>query len=198
MLNRTNESKSLWFNWINNLHTSTNPLRERSVRNCTNLTSVGGVVQSPNFPGDYGNNYLRCEVSITAPAEWMIQLNFTTFNVESGSAKLYVRKRDRNFSVRCSDSNFIWHSQVNDGVTIISAASDNTLVPATTKEMVILFYFIRSNKTSSATYNWRATFSVTVLIRMYNSSDICFPFHTFYFLTLTERREFLLCLLSIR
>jgi hypothetical protein len=129
---------------------------------CSNLTSSGGVVQSPNFPGDYGNNYLWCEVSITAQAEWMIQLNFTTLNLESGSAKLYVRKIKRNFSVQCSDSNFIWHSQVNDSVTIISSASDNTLVPATTKEMVILFYFSRSNKPTSAVYNWRATFSVTV------------------------------------
>ncbi|XP_046464352.1 blastula protease 10-like [Daphnia pulex] len=109
---------------------------------CTNLTSSGGVVQSPNFPGDYGNNDMRCEVSITAQADLMIQLKFTTFNVETGNAFLYV----------------------SDGVTILSHPTGNTipaLVPATTKKLVILFTFNRSNKPSSATYNWQATFSVT-------------------------------------
>ncbi|XP_046654621.1 CUB and sushi domain-containing protein 2-like [Daphnia pulicaria] len=109
---------------------------------CTNLTSAGGVVQSPNFPGDYGNNDMDCEVTITTPAEWMIQLKFTTFNLETGKAYVYV----------------------SDGVTMLSNPTGNTipaLVPATTKKMVILFTFNRSNKPSSATYNWRATFSVT-------------------------------------
>jgi hypothetical protein len=66
---------------------------------CTNLTSAGGVVQSPNFPGDYGNNDMDCEVTITTPAEWMIQLKFTTFNLETGKAYVYVRKRKRNIWV---------------------------------------------------------------------------------------------------
>lgn len=78
---------------------------------------------------------------------------------------LCKEKKTKHLSVRCSDSNFIWLSQVSDGVTMLSNPTGNTipaLVPATTKKMVILFTFNRSNKPSSATYNWRATFSVTV------------------------------------
>jgi hypothetical protein len=62
---------------------------------CTNVTSGGGVVQSPNFPGDYGKDARSCFVAISAPAGWMIQLKFTTFNLETGYAYVYVRKRNR-------------------------------------------------------------------------------------------------------
>jgi hypothetical protein len=58
---------------------------------CTNLTSAGtGVVQSRNFPGDYGTEERVCEVYITTPAEWMIQLKFTTFNLETRKAFVTV------------------------------------------------------------------------------------------------------------
>ncbi|EFX73228.1 hypothetical protein DAPPUDRAFT_253492 [Daphnia pulex] len=57
---------------------------------CTNLTSGGGVVQTPNFPGDYGYNDMSCLVRITAPEYWMIQLNFTTFNLETNSGSVMV------------------------------------------------------------------------------------------------------------
>jgi hypothetical protein len=62
---------------------------------CTNVTSGGGVVQSPNFPGDYGKENRFCYITITAPAGWMIQLKFTTFNLETGKANVEVRKRYR-------------------------------------------------------------------------------------------------------
>jgi hypothetical protein len=62
---------------------------------CTNLTSTGGVVQSPNYPGDYGNGDGNCQITITAPAGWMIQLNFTTFNLETDVAYVQVTKRNR-------------------------------------------------------------------------------------------------------
>jgi hypothetical protein len=67
---------------------------------CGDATSATtGVVQSPNFPGDYGNYYQRfCEITITAPAGWMIQLNFTTFNVETDAAYVQVTKRNRYIS----------------------------------------------------------------------------------------------------
>ncbi|EFX73254.1 hypothetical protein DAPPUDRAFT_253533 [Daphnia pulex] len=58
----------------------------------TSLTSSGGVVQSPNYPGDYGNYSRTCSVDITVPAGWMIQFNYTTFNVEISKATVYVRK----------------------------------------------------------------------------------------------------------
>jgi hypothetical protein len=67
---------------------------------CGDATSATtGVVQSPNFPGDYGNYYRRfCEITIIAPAGWMIQLNFTTFNVETDAAYVQVTKRNRYIS----------------------------------------------------------------------------------------------------
>jgi hypothetical protein len=58
---------------------------------CTNLTSGGGVVQSPDFPGDYGNDSRVCKIVITAPAGWMIQLKFTTFNLETDVGYVGVR-----------------------------------------------------------------------------------------------------------
>jgi hypothetical protein len=59
---------------------------------CTNVTSAGsGVVQSPNFPGDYGNEYRRCYVTIVVPAGKRIRLTFTTFNLETDQAEIYVR-----------------------------------------------------------------------------------------------------------
>jgi hypothetical protein len=62
---------------------------------CTNLMSTGGVVQSGNFPGDYGKDARNCGVTITTPAGWMIQLKFTTFNLEFKKAFVYVRKRNQ-------------------------------------------------------------------------------------------------------
>jgi hypothetical protein len=62
---------------------------------CTNVTSAGGVVQSRNFPGDYGNNSRACVVTITVPVGWMIQLKFTAFNMETDKAFVQVTKRNR-------------------------------------------------------------------------------------------------------
>jgi hypothetical protein len=63
---------------------------------CGNVTSTTtGVVQSPDFPGDYGNYNKKCYVIITAPAGWMIQLKFTDFNVESNVCSVYVKKINR-------------------------------------------------------------------------------------------------------
>jgi hypothetical protein len=59
---------------------------------CTNATSEGtGVVQSPNFPGDYKNQDKGCGVTIIVPAGKRIQLTFTAFNLENGEAYIYVR-----------------------------------------------------------------------------------------------------------
>jgi hypothetical protein len=60
---------------------------------CTNATSAGtGVVQSPNFPGDYGKTYYGCSATIIVPIGKRIQLTFTTFNLETDKAVLQVSK----------------------------------------------------------------------------------------------------------
>ncbi|EFX67171.1 hypothetical protein DAPPUDRAFT_261997 [Daphnia pulex] len=110
---------------------------------CTNLTSGGGVVQSPNFPGDYGNEERACGVTISAPAGWLIQLKFTTFNLEADVAAV----------------------SVNDGTTsVMPAATGNTipdLVPVAIGMMRIIFQYYPSSKPITDIYNWQATFSVT-------------------------------------
>jgi hypothetical protein len=54
------------------------------------VTSAGsGVVQSPNFPADYG--YESCAVTIVVPAGKRIRLTFTTFNLEFNKAYIFVR-----------------------------------------------------------------------------------------------------------
>jgi hypothetical protein len=59
---------------------------------CTNVTSAGtGVVQSPNFPANYGNKERLCTVTIVVPAGKKIRLEFTTFNLETGKAEIDVR-----------------------------------------------------------------------------------------------------------
>jgi hypothetical protein len=59
---------------------------------CTNVTSAGtGVVQTSNFPGDYGNEDVYCQVNIVVPAGKRIRLTFTTFNLETGKADIIVR-----------------------------------------------------------------------------------------------------------
>jgi hypothetical protein len=57
---------------------------------CSDVTSTGGVVQSPNFPGNYGNEDSGCAVTIVVPAGKKIQLKFTTFNLESGKSLIEV------------------------------------------------------------------------------------------------------------
>jgi hypothetical protein len=60
---------------------------------CTNVTSAGnGVVQSRNFPGDYGNEDRECKITIVVPAGKRIQLTFTTFNLETGKGSIKVSK----------------------------------------------------------------------------------------------------------
>ncbi|XP_046462663.1 CUB and sushi domain-containing protein 2-like [Daphnia pulex] len=111
---------------------------------CTNLTSAGtGVVQSPNFPGDYGYENKYCEVTIAVPVGWMIQLKFTVFNLET----------------------YVGYIDVHDeSLILLSEITGNTipaLVPATINKMNILFSTSTSSKPSTAIYNWQATFSVT-------------------------------------
>ncbi|EFX73251.1 hypothetical protein DAPPUDRAFT_110058 [Daphnia pulex] len=111
--------------------------------NCTVDNPAGGVVQSPNFPGDYGSDERQCIITITAPAEWMIQLNFTTFNLEAEHG--YVSAAD-------------------DSSALMRSITGNTIpavVPATTKEMIIHSLYSTSYKPADAVYNWQATFSVT-------------------------------------
>jgi hypothetical protein len=122
----------------------------------TSLTSTGGVVQSPNFPGDYGNNSRACVVTIVVPVGWMIQLKFTTFNLETGKASVQVRKRNR---ISASDT------AVKLVCFLLPYTTFNTipaLVPATINTMNIGFQSFNSSKPSTAIYNWQATFSVTV------------------------------------
>ncbi|XP_046462726.1 blastula protease 10-like [Daphnia pulex] len=110
---------------------------------CTNLTSGGGVVQSPDFPGDYGNDSRVCKIVITAPAGWMIQLNFTTFNLETDVGYVGI---------------------TGDLTYLFFGATGNTIpaVPSTTTNMMSIgFQCSASSKPSNAVYNWQATFSVT-------------------------------------
>ncbi|EFX67205.1 hypothetical protein DAPPUDRAFT_115656 [Daphnia pulex] len=104
-----------------------------------------GVVQSPNFPGDYGNEDRRCRVTITAPAGWLIQLNFTTFNVEIDKAYVQVSG--------------------DMGQPIMGGTNGNEIpgVVATTNAMSIGFFCFVSQKPSNDIYNWQATFSVSVI-----------------------------------
>jgi hypothetical protein len=58
---------------------------------CGDVTSTTtGVVQSGNFPGDYGNEHKKCGVEITVPGGGMIQLNFTHFNLETNVCSVAV------------------------------------------------------------------------------------------------------------
>lgn len=50
---------------------------------CTDLTSIGGIIRSPDYPGNYGNNR-NCSYTIEVPLEAKIKLDFTTFTVEEG------------------------------------------------------------------------------------------------------------------
>lgn len=49
---------------------------------CRNLTKVGGVIESVNFPDEYESN-LNCLFTINGPPDSKIQLNFTEFVVEN-------------------------------------------------------------------------------------------------------------------
>lgn len=49
---------------------------------CKNETNnTGGIIASPNYPTDYGNDR-TCIYTIRVPAARKIQLSFTVFNVE--------------------------------------------------------------------------------------------------------------------
>ncbi len=54
-------------------------------------STTTGVVQSSNFPGDYGNEDVYCQVTIVVPAGKKIRLEFTTFNLETDTAYIDVR-----------------------------------------------------------------------------------------------------------
>ncbi|EFX68303.1 hypothetical protein DAPPUDRAFT_260333 [Daphnia pulex] len=107
---------------------------------CTNLTSTGGVVQSPNFPGDYGNAIMFCTIFITAPAGKRIQLTFTTLNLETDKGSVFIYDQE---------------------TYTFSPEIGNTPVTSSTGSMDIYFFCYPSDKPSSAVYNWQATFSVT-------------------------------------
>ncbi|EFX73229.1 hypothetical protein DAPPUDRAFT_253493 [Daphnia pulex] len=113
---------------------------------CTNVTSAGtGVIQSPNFPGDYGNEEGQCQVSIVVPAGKRIQLTFTTFNLETRYSSIDVLE---------SGTYYMF------GVT-------GSAIPAvvTTKANIVYLKFNNnvSSKPNSAKYNWQATYSAVTV-----------------------------------
>jgi hypothetical protein len=82
---------------------------------CTNATSAGtGVVQSPNFPGDYGIDYYGCTVTIIVPIGKRIQLTYTTFNLETYAAVLQVSK--------CIDS-YKWNFSISVQIQIFFSSA---------------------------------------------------------------------------
>ncbi|EFX68305.1 hypothetical protein DAPPUDRAFT_114690 [Daphnia pulex] len=109
---------------------------------CTNATSAGtGVVQSRNFPGDYGKDNIDCFVTITVPEGKRIRLEFTTFNLETK----------------------IGWITVTDGITMyVISATGSTIPPAfttTSNRVNISFSTYGSKKPDSATFNWQATYA---------------------------------------
>lgn len=56
---------------------------------CINVTSSGGIIQSPEFPSDYGNNR-NCLYHLWAPQGNIIRLSFTTFVVAEDCDYLFV------------------------------------------------------------------------------------------------------------
>ena len=45
------------------------------------MTSLTGIIQSPNFPNDYTDN-LSCDYVIIAPDLYQVTLTFTDFDIE--------------------------------------------------------------------------------------------------------------------
>ncbi|EFX67166.1 hypothetical protein DAPPUDRAFT_261988 [Daphnia pulex] len=109
---------------------------------CSNVTSAGtGVVQSPNFPADYGNGFRTCKVTIVVPAGKKIRLEFTTFNLET--RKGFIKVNDRNS-------------------TYLSGVTGNTfpaVVTTTSNTVLLQFTSASSTKSNSVTYNWQATYT---------------------------------------
>ena len=54
---------------------------------CTSVTTSSGVIQSPNFPVDYGND-LDCVIKIEGSSA--VKIEFTTFNLEDTYDFIYV------------------------------------------------------------------------------------------------------------
>lgn len=145
---------------------------------CTSVTMKGGVVQSPKYPLDYGNDR-NCTVTITVPAKRKIQLKFAAFNLERDDMNVYDT-----VTVSVSNSIFVLiifkgiyilgavfcFSKVYDGsmsVFLLNEMSGNRTPPVVTtktNKMMINFISDESNITpSTANYNWQAAFtSVTV------------------------------------
>ncbi len=48
---------------------------------CDNQTSEGGIISSPEYPKDYGNDR-ACVYTIRVASDQKIQLSFTVFHVE--------------------------------------------------------------------------------------------------------------------
>ncbi|EFX73265.1 hypothetical protein DAPPUDRAFT_110047 [Daphnia pulex] len=100
-----------------------------------------GIVQSPNFPGDYGNEDRYLDVIITAPEGWKIQLQFTTFNL---------------------NTDIVDEVTVDDGQSYVSPSTSGYTISTQTNRIVIQFSTSVSEKPGNAIYNWQATFSVKV------------------------------------
>lgn len=77
---------------------------------CEDKSSAGGVIVSPNFPVDYGND-CACVYVIKVPTGKIIELNFTVFSVEEQYDWVHV---SNNISLKRVD--FIWISNDNSGV----------------------------------------------------------------------------------
>ncbi|XP_046655597.1 blastula protease 10-like isoform X1 [Daphnia pulicaria] len=111
---------------------------------CTNLTSGGGVVQSPNFPGDYGNEFRYCGVTIViiiVPAGKRIRLTFTTFNLETGKGS--IKGNDR----------------ITTYLDSVTGSTIPDVVTTTSNVMLLQFISSRSTKPNTAIYNWQATYT---------------------------------------
>lgn len=74
---------------------------------CENQTSEGGIISSPGYPEDYGNDR-TCVYTIRVASDQKIQLSFTVFHVELHydwidvsytifACCLYIRSSDKRF-----------------------------------------------------------------------------------------------------
>ncbi|EFX73226.1 hypothetical protein DAPPUDRAFT_253490 [Daphnia pulex] len=113
---------------------------------CANVTSTGnGVVQSPNFPGDYGNKDRFCAVTIVVPAGKGIQLQFTTFNLETDKGDINILNREAAY--------------------FYGATGSKAPAVVTTKSNTISLQFTSSSsaKPNASVYNWQATYTAVTV-----------------------------------
>jgi hypothetical protein len=142
-------------------------------------------------------------------AGWTIQLKFTTFNLETGEAYVYVSNIHRMsvfdaaviqicliFCQVGDDVSFVWYRLQPTTGNIIPAVVPHVTVDIRRNSMDI--FFSTSTKTNTTTHNWRATFSVTVnfilhqrLLRHFSS------FIFFIFLYLDRAKAILVPLIQV-